>query len=911
MNSELENNPWKGLESYSYSDESLFYGRSNETEALVDTIINNRFTILYGPSGVGKSSLLNAGIRPKLTKDKFFVVEVSMRFLDLNSNETISSQILSHVQNFADQDKIDITPLSKDQNKNDFGDSLWYFFHTNEFWSSRNELLIPIVIIDQFEDIFKDEVTDNSAELFFSNLDDLSNVVPPISIREKIQDLETFRYKQSSDFRFVFSLREDYLPRLDDYVYSINIPELRKSRYGITLMNSNQAREVILGPSKEIVSEPVAKKIIDLLSVQSSHNRLSNRIEPFLLSLFMHEAYIEMVNRGLNTISEDLINMIGADIVNDFYMKSMNKVSSKARKHLENVLLTPKGNRDSISHDKLMMSEKVTEKELDTLLEAKIIKKNLVNGDYRYEFTHDIISKYALKNKEKREQESQSWLWALLGSILIIALSLTIGWVKSALLTYISIPIFVVAAIVCSFGVINYKFDFEKNSTRLFLCTILLLAVCINMTQIIPFIGFIVYVLVGVVSFYSILKLIDKTMTKRTIVNKYGYALLIWGFSVIVTPLLCFGYNIFIGLNYSRGQQFSYSSELFYIKSNKGKFGLRDRWSIAFPPEYDDTLQYVENGFIVKIDGKYGVLDQLYNTNKPAEYDSIFICEDSLCYIRGNNEYFDNGLIIPFRSVADKKWIAIRRIVRNMIPIEGGQFMMGVDESKKKRLDKSFNATHGEENCHKVTLNGFYLNKYEVTIGDYRDIMGDKDTRQRKAGKILETDNSKNMRLPVYKISYPECDDFIKHINELTGLQFSLPTEAQWEYAARGGNKQDSCLYSGSDVLYDVGWGQTNSLGRPQSVGGKKANQLGLYDMTGNVSEFCKDFYSKSFYKESDGDINPCYNKEGKFVIIRGGAFDGPETDCLVTTRNMREKTKHDWFNETGFRLALNTFTKE
>ena len=83
---DVSNNPWKGLDSYSYSDNSIFYGRTNETEALVDTILNNRFTILYGPSGVGKSSLLNAGVRPKLAEKNFFVVDISMRQFDLKSD---------------------------------------------------------------------------------------------------------------------------------------------------------------------------------------------------------------------------------------------------------------------------------------------------------------------------------------------------------------------------------------------------------------------------------------------------------------------------------------------------------------------------------------------------------------------------------------------------------------------------------------------------------------------------------------------------------------------------------------------------------------------------------------------------------------------------------------------------------
>ena len=165
-------NPWKGLDSYSILDNSIFYGRSKETSKLIETIINNRFTILYGPSGVGKSSLLNAGIRPKLAEGQYFVIDVSMRLLDLKQERSVASQIIARVEECAKIEKVDITPLVKDNNKNLFSESLWYYFHTNEFWSPKNELLVPVVIIDQFEDIFKDEeVREDATKSFFSSLD--------------------------------------------------------------------------------------------------------------------------------------------------------------------------------------------------------------------------------------------------------------------------------------------------------------------------------------------------------------------------------------------------------------------------------------------------------------------------------------------------------------------------------------------------------------------------------------------------------------------------------------------------------------------------------------------------------------------------------------------------------------------
>ena len=616
-------NPWKGLDSYNYSDNSIFYGRSKETEALVDIIINNRFTILYGPSGVGKSSLLNAGICPRLSENNYFVVDVSMRLLDLESEVSISSQILSQIKECARENDVDITPLSKKEPIEDYEDSLWYFFHTNEFWSAKNELLIPLVIIDQFEDIFKDENRNDIPQSFFSNLDDLSNVVPPLSIRDKIKDIEDFRYNQSSDFRFVFSLREDYLPRLDDYVYSINIPELRKSRYGITLMNSDQAREVILGPGEGIVSETVADKIISILSAQSSQNRFSHKIEPFLLSLFMYRIYIEMSNRQLPSISEDLINKIGADVVNDYYVESMKKVSSRAMKYLEDVLLTPKGHRDSISYDKLMESGKVTEGELKSLLSARIIKKNTVNNVDRFEFTHDILSQYAQKNKEQRKQDNKSKIvFGCCGAAFIIILAIIVGWIMSPLLTYFTIPLFIALFIFSVLHILNDKPANQKVKI-IFLCLCGVIGGIIDLAQIIPGIGFILWGGSCIASLSLLLIYLNTSIKQIPFIPRIASVVLLWVVSFMILPFVCFGYNIFDGMNYARDKEFSQG--VFNIKDASGKYGLRNRDSVILSPRFDGVLYEhgrVENSIIVKVNDKFGILDARFNLEEPVVYDN-------------------------------------------------------------------------------------------------------------------------------------------------------------------------------------------------------------------------------------------------------------------------------------------------
>lgn len=907
---DINNNPWKGLDSYSYSDNSMFYGRKNETETLFNTILNNRFTILYGSSGVGKSSLLNAGVRPKLADKSFFVVGVSMRQLDLKSDLSISSQLLALVKDCARNEHIDITPLSKIEDNDFYEDSLWYFFHTNEFWSSKNELFTPIVIIDQFEDVFKEEVRELSSEQFFNSLDELSNVVPPMSMRECLLKNESFRYNQSADFRFVFSMREDYLPRLDDYVYSLNIPELRKSRYSITLLDKCQAREIILGPANGIVSDTVADKVIDILSSQTSHNRLANKIEPFLLSLFMYRVYIEMTKRGLSTISEELINKIGADVVNDFYVESMKKVSTRAMKHLEHVLLTPKGHRDSISYDKLMASEKVSDEELKMLLGARIIKKYTINNVDRYEFTHDILSKYAQKNKERREQNNKSQLVVgYLGTFVTLLLAGLVGWAMSAILTYISIPILIVTSLVCSYGIFNVKLT-SKRKTISFLAICGLMGVCIDLTQIIPVIGYVLYITACLFSMYVLHKFASQSFIKTSQVKKNCSVAFIWILSFLIIPVMCFGYNIYYGLNYARRNNFS--SNTFYVKNGNGQYGLRNRTSLIISPLYDSTLHSVGKDYIVSSNEKYGLIDSSFQIKMPIEF-SNYIIEDNMVYFYLNGkEISENGIKINWgKSVSDNQKKTIRKIVKNMLLVKGGHFNMGTNVKNVKARFSEFKPINGEEFIHDVELSDYYLCKYEVTVEEWITIM---DYDPRKIGnEKCDGDTISDLRIPVYKISYEQCMAFVEKIKEMTELQFSLPTESQWEYAARGGQNQEKYLYSGSNFDVQVGWVDRNSDNKPHVVGekGKEGkNSLGFSDMTGNVAEFCKDCMSNTFYKESIGHKDPCCDigekrRGKKMVVKRGGSYARTAPENYIVTRRLKAQANYT-FGDVGFRLAIN-----
>jgi sulfatase modifying factor 1 len=220
--------------------------------------------------------------------------------------------------------------------------------------------------------------------------------------------------------------------------------------------------------------------------------------------------------------------------------------------------------------------------------------------------------------------------------------------------------------------------------------------------------------------------------------------------------------------------------------------------------------------------------------------------------------------------------------------VEGGTFMMGSDDKE---------ANNDEKPVHPVALSSFCMARYPVTQALYKAVTGTNPSG-------FQGDDR-----PVERVSWEEVKQFIQILNEKTGRthakwQYSMPTEAQWEYAARGGvNWKDGFTYSGSHKLKEVGWYVKNSHQETKPVGMKRPNQLGIFDMTGNVWEWCQDRYDGNYYKEcrSRGTVmDPLGVEKGSNRVRRGGSWGDARQYCRVASRR-------NWRldNRFGFRLCL------
>ncbi|TXD66211.1 bifunctional serine/threonine-protein kinase/formylglycine-generating enzyme family protein [Polaribacter glomeratus] len=227
----------------------------------------------------------------------------------------------------------------------------------------------------------------------------------------------------------------------------------------------------------------------------------------------------------------------------------------------------------------------------------------------------------------------------------------------------------------------------------------------------------------------------------------------------------------------------------------------------------------------------------------------------------------------------------IKKLLENMVYVKGGSFDMGCKDEVRWCVQEGVT-------LHKVTLNDFNINKYEVTQREWKVIMN-----------INPSNNIDCDLCPVENVSWNDVQIFIKKLNQLTGKKFRLPTEAEWEYSASGGNESKGHRYAGiSNRLDLVAWYDRNSSNTTHSVGEKRSNELGLFDMNGNVWEWCNDWYGEDYYNNSQ-TIDPKGPDSGSGKIIRGGSFSYDITYCRLSHRN--KSLPENKNKNIGFRLVL------
>ena len=277
--------------------------------------------------------------------------------------------------------------------------------------------------------------------------------------------------------------------------------------------------------------------------------------------------------------------------------------------------------------------------------------------------------------------------------------------------------------------------------------------------------------------------------------------------------------------------------------------------------------------FTSNVSGAQLYLDGVLLGPANGTYDVAFGSHTIVCKASGKKDLTKNITIsqtdinrtVDCRFGATPKTIKVKGVSFDMIKVEGGTFTMGATS------EQGGYAENDENPAHQVTLSDYYIGETEVTQALWQAVMGSNPS------------SFKGNSNPVESVSWDACQEFIRKLNSLTGRTFRLPTEAEWEFAARGGNESKGYKYSGSNSIDNVAWYTSNSSSKTHAVKNKSPNELGIYDMSGNVLEWCQDWYG--FYS-SNAQTNPKGPLGGFDRVLRGGDWSILAGYCRVSRRS-------------------------
>ena len=430
-NPAVNTNPWKGLNFYKEGE--IIYGRNSEIESLSQYILNNTQTVLYGKSGIGKSSILNAGVFPIARRHGLIPVGIRL-------DHSTSVSYIRQIENAIVSSGVDVHEIQPAMSES--SETLWEYLHRNIFFDQDGNRAQLLLVLDQFEEIFTLQKDEKKKLAFFDELADLINDVTPLYIvnanksQQTVKDgkakevegsLDDFdidldideaatesssKYLQKVDYHVVFTLREDFLSFLERYTKFI--PAMKSNRYALLPLNEEQAAEIIMKPRKGLVEQDVAKLIIQKVTGRTDFSLGDEPeidVDAAILSLYLSRIYIKKKDSDA-IITAELVNQFSDDIIKDFYEESVADIPVAEIEKIEDQLLTYDGRRNNVSRNDLV-SEGISEGVIDTLVEdRKLLRQFSYRDDIRVEFMHDILcpvvdARISQREETKKKEEER------------------------------------------------------------------------------------------------------------------------------------------------------------------------------------------------------------------------------------------------------------------------------------------------------------------------------------------------------------------------------------------------------------------------------------------------------------------------------------------------------------------------
>ncbi len=452
-----ERNPWLGLASFTEETRQYFYGREEEVAELARRVQRKLLTVLFGQSGLGKTSILRAGLVPRLRGQGYCPIYVRIDYSPEAPEpaEQIKQAIGRAARGSGEWSQAGVAVA---------GESLWEYLHHRDdvLRDESGATLIPLLIFDQFEEIFTLAQTDEfgraRAARFIADLADLVENRPPKALEAALENddaaAERFDFARS-DYRVLIALREDYLAPLEGLKAAM--PSITQNRLRLAPMTGTQALAAVLRPGKRLVTEEVAAAIVRFVAGGAEIEHAE--VEPSLLSLICRELNDTRIAQGRSEISLDLLAGSHASILSNFYERSLSDQPSAVRRIIEDELLTESGFRENVAEERLLSSFEAAGAAPNTL--AVLVNRRLLRIEERLdvrrvELTHDVLCGVVKASRDlRKEREAREATEKLLAAqrdrelaarralirarqVAAVCVLLTIGAIAAAVFGYLS-----------------------------------------------------------------------------------------------------------------------------------------------------------------------------------------------------------------------------------------------------------------------------------------------------------------------------------------------------------------------------------------------------------------------------------------------------------------------------------------
>ena len=400
-----EEQPWPGLASYLESEVQYFFGRNKEADELFRSVRRDVLTVLFGPSGTGKTSLIHAGLFTRLRKHRFLPVPIRLPF---GKGVSLVNEVKSRVQEVVEEHHIEAEPLAE-PSVPVMEETLWEYLHRVEFWDVHNQPITPVLVFDQFEEVFTLGHNLPETRIFLTELADLVENNIPDKVRQPMaRDEDRLKFPYTTQhYRIVLALREDFVAHLDGLRH--NMPAVMHSRFPLKHMNGEQAKEAVLGPGKGIVAPETAEKIVRFVgaSVAREQTLSELEIEPALLNVVCRELNLRRLNKKSTAITASLLSGSQEAILEDFYERSISDLGPEVRIFIEDNLLTSSGFRDSMAVEDVYQKYAINAETISCLVDRRLLRMEERLRLQRVELIHDLLTGVVQQSRDKRKKQEE------------------------------------------------------------------------------------------------------------------------------------------------------------------------------------------------------------------------------------------------------------------------------------------------------------------------------------------------------------------------------------------------------------------------------------------------------------------------------------------------------------------------